>query len=361
MKNKYIGAVLVLAVLVGGLYTFSNYKRTSNSIKIGVIIPITGKASSIGEPSNKLMILAQEDLRRAYPDSNLQIVVEDGAGDVKTSVTAAQKLLNVDKVDALYVVLTGPAMATLPLAQQKNVVFAFSAFTDAPLTTYDKSLKTFIDYRDLCSKQGVSFTNKGYTKVVTVSENNGLAELCKDALSSTFKGEVKIINIGADTDVKSEMLKLKQEGYQAIVSTAYEANMTKIIKTTNETSYKPEIICNIAVCATSNIKSQFTNNQLSNITIHATGVSKAFLDKYTARYENIPAAGLTNPAFDFEMVMDIAEGLIACGKNNPDCVIAKTQTTKAETGGLINYVWKNRSMIPDLEWYGVVDGNLVRK
>ena len=361
MKNKYIGAVLVLVILIGGIYSFSNYKKTSGVIKIGVILPITGRASAVGEPSQKLLILAQEDLRRAYPDSNVLIVVEDGAGDAKTSVTAAQKLLNIDKVDALYVALTGPAMATLPLAREKNVVFGYSAFTDVPLTTYDKSLKTFIDYRDLCSKQGTLLANKKYTKVTTVSENNGLAELCKDALATTFSGEVKIINIGADTDVKTEMLKLKQEGYQAIVSSAFEANTIKIIKATNEISFRPDIVCNIAACATSNIKKQFTNDELKNITIHATGVSKAFLDKYTARYGELPAAGLTNPSFDFEMVMDIAQGLIACGKNNPECVVAKTQTVKAETGGLINYTWKNRSMIPDLEWYGIVDGNLVRK
>lgn len=360
MKNKHISALLLIIVLLGGFYLYSN-KKPAGQLKIGVILPITGKTASIGEASNKLMEMAREDLEADYPNSNIEIIVEDGAGDAKTSVAAAQKLVEVDKVSALYVMLTSPTLATLPIAQKKGIIFAHSTFTDVPITTYDKALKTFIDYRDLCEKQGTSFTSKGYAKVVTMSINNGLAETCADSLSKTFTGEVKIMNLTADTDVKTEMLKLKKDGFRAIVTTAFEPDMIKVIKASNEISYNPDIVCNIATCGTTNVINQFTTKELSGVILHTTGVKKEFEERYVAKYGSLPSAGLTTPVFDYEMVMDLAQALIACGGNNQDCVVAKAQESKAEKGGLIHYTWKDRSMIPDVEYYGIVDGKLVRK
>jgi ABC-type branched-subunit amino acid transport system substrate-binding protein len=360
MKNKYIGVLLLIIIVLGGVYVYS-HKKADSTLKIGVILPITGKAAALGEASNKLMELAREDLAAAYPNNHVEIIVEDGGGDAKASVAAAQKLVEVDKVNALYVALTAPTLATLPIAQKAGIVFGHSTFTDVPLTTYDKALKTFIDYRDLCEKQGSSFTSKGYTKVVSMSENNGLAEICADSLAKTFKGEVKIMNLSADTDVKTEMLKLKKDAFQAIVNVAYEPNTAKVIKAMNELAYKPDLVCNIATCATQNMLKTFTTSELSSVIIHSTGVKEEFEKRYIAKYGSKPSAGLTNSTFDYEMIVDLAQGLIACGGNNPDCVVEKTQQNKAPNSGLINFTWKNRSMIPVVEYYSIVDGKLVRK
>ncbi len=360
MKNKYITGIILLA-LISGVSFYIHKKETTNTLKIGVILPITGKTASLGETSRNLMEMAKKDLQVQYPNSHVEIIVEDGAGDSKTSVTAAQKLIEVDKVQALYVMLTGPTLATLPLAQNKGIVFGHSTFTDVPITTYDKALKTFIDYRDLCSKQGTHFTSLGYTKVVTMSVSNGLAEICSDSLKNTFNGEIKIMNLTTETDIKTEMVKLKKDGYRAIITTAYEPDMIKVVKFSNEISYKPDIICNIATCGTVNFLKQFSSEGLNNITLTTTGVKKQFEGRYIADYGALPASGLTTPVFDYEMVMDIAQGLIACGPDNPTCVVEKAQVSKAENGGLINYAWKGRSMIPEVEYYSIVDGKLVRK
>lgn len=361
MKNKNIGIVLVLIIIIGVAYFVSNHKKTDDEIRIGISIPLTGKASYIGEQSKNVSIMAEEDMRKAYPNSNIRVIIEDNTSENKGAVAAAKKLVEVDKVDALHVSITGPALASFPVAQEKSVVYSYSAYTDVPLTAYKNALKTFVDYRDLCATQGTAFSGKGYTKVVTMGANNGLAEICKDSMSKTFKGDIRIVNLGAETDVRSEVLKLKHDGYQAIISSAFEAVMIQVIKASNESSYNAEILCNLATCITANVKKQFTSEQLKNVVAFGNGVKKSFEERYVERFGPIPSAGLSSSIFEYEMIVDLSKAFVECGKNNPTCVVEKTQGSKAENGGITNYVWKDRSMIPEVLYWTLVDGNLVQK
>ena len=91
-----LGIVVVVCIVAWGISKNSGSNSGAHQIKIGVILPETGDFSVTGEKMYNGVLLAAAEL-----PSNVQLVYEDDHSDVTTGVTAATKLLSVDKVDML--------------------------------------------------------------------------------------------------------------------------------------------------------------------------------------------------------------------------------------------------------------------
>ncbi len=102
MKKTFTIAAIIFVVIILGLYFVNKNQKniTSQPIKIGVILPLTGPAQSAGEAGRKSVELAISNLPENIR-KNIQIVYEDDQSDTKLTVTAAQKLIEVDKVKSL--------------------------------------------------------------------------------------------------------------------------------------------------------------------------------------------------------------------------------------------------------------------
>ncbi len=86
---------------------------TNEGITIGLIAPMTGPASMIGQSLKEGALLAIQQ-----QDTPITLVIED-SGDAKIAVTAFQKLIAKDRPDAV-IVATG-AEAIAPLAEESQI------------------------------------------------------------------------------------------------------------------------------------------------------------------------------------------------------------------------------------------------
>ncbi|RMG39054.1 MAG: amino acid ABC transporter substrate-binding protein [Methanobacteriota archaeon] len=128
MKNlkAFAACLIVTAIFVvvgcqwaGGNKNGKTEQNEKNSIKIGAILPLTGKLSMMGEVEKKAMSLAEEDANREGLQQ-IQIRFEDSKGTAKDAVAAANKLINIDSVDLLITSTTGVSLATVPVAAEKK-------------------------------------------------------------------------------------------------------------------------------------------------------------------------------------------------------------------------------------------------
>ena len=89
-------------------------------VKIGVIMPITGNLSEVGQSSN----VAVDKVREETKDSpiNFKFIVEDNAHDLKKSAIIASKLVDLDKASVVVSLFTGPATAVTSVTTPKNVL-----------------------------------------------------------------------------------------------------------------------------------------------------------------------------------------------------------------------------------------------
>lgn len=78
-------------------------KAISEPIKIGAVLSLTGFAQSYGEPSGDGIALAEKEINAAggINGRQIKVIFEDDGTSGKNAVTAAQKLIEVDKVDAI--------------------------------------------------------------------------------------------------------------------------------------------------------------------------------------------------------------------------------------------------------------------
>jgi branched-chain amino acid transport system substrate-binding protein len=91
----------------------------SESIKLGAIIPLTGKLSEMGEAERKGMNLAIEDLKKE--GVNLDLIIEDSKSNAKDGVTAARKLIDIDQCNLLLTSTTGTSTAVEPITTEKKI------------------------------------------------------------------------------------------------------------------------------------------------------------------------------------------------------------------------------------------------
>jgi len=123
-KNKlFIGVAILVAILGIGLWKFSQKNISSEeTVKIGVLVPLTGAAASYGENSKMGAALAVEEFTVGHPGLKVELIPEDSRGEAAQGVKAAQKLLNIDHVVAVVgCVTSGVTLAVAPSMNEKHV------------------------------------------------------------------------------------------------------------------------------------------------------------------------------------------------------------------------------------------------
>ncbi len=99
-------------------------------IKIGVLAPLTGPQDWWGQPYRDSVILAYEELG-LKPDE-VQLVFEDWQSDWGRLALAVQKLVNVDKVDAVINTFDKAAYVCAPILKRAGVPQLVLALDDRP-------------------------------------------------------------------------------------------------------------------------------------------------------------------------------------------------------------------------------------
>lgn len=116
MINKFKLFVIACLVLT---FILSCTKDKSESLKIGVILPLTGELSTMGEVERNAMMLAAEKVNSG--SEIIKLIFEDGKGKPNEAVTAANKLVDIEKVDLVITSTSGASNAVEPITTRNNI------------------------------------------------------------------------------------------------------------------------------------------------------------------------------------------------------------------------------------------------
>ena len=209
MKKNFILVVIVLGTLV----LSACGPKAAETVKVGVVAPITGPVPTYGDSTVKGITFAMEEwnAKGGVLGKDIELVIEDGACDADSSVNAGNKLIDQDGVN--YIIGEVCSSATLPLAlisEEAGVLQITPTSTNKDVTlSLDGSTKPtvfracFID-----PFQGYVMakfaTDQGYkTAFVMLDQGNdyvlGLAEQF-DKHFTDFGGEVVGTEAYTDTD-----------------------------------------------------------------------------------------------------------------------------------------------------------------
>ncbi len=234
MKKEKILYLLFAVVLVGVIFlSFQGKEKEEEVIKIGIITDLTGQGAYWGESTRIGAEMAARELREEGYKVNL--IFEDYRLDTIDAINAAQKLINIDKVNAIYADFNPGAVAIGSLMKDKDTIFMYAAAVVSPLEESPYTYKTYLDFRAGCRTISERLKEEGIDKPGLLKLNWEAGELCSKGVKDVYGEEALIesYNFG-ESDFKTQLTKLITGGAQAIMSPALEEGTLITLKNMRE-------------------------------------------------------------------------------------------------------------------------------
>jgi branched-chain amino acid transport system substrate-binding protein len=99
--------------------------------RFGASVPLTGSFAAYSKYFKNGLDLAVEEVNKSGGVNGrmLEVIYEDHKGEPSTGISTLQKMITKDKVNTVFLTMTGVAMAQLPIGDQSKVVMLTGAVT----------------------------------------------------------------------------------------------------------------------------------------------------------------------------------------------------------------------------------------
>jgi len=225
---------IILSLVIVGVVVFVGYKivlknnisKETGPIKIGFIGALSGNAAAVGVPPKQAMEIAVKEInaRGGINGRKLEIVYEDAKCNGKDAVSAINKLIDTDKVQAIVGgQCSSETLAAAPIAEARKIVLVTPLSMSPKITnTGDYVFRTVFSDQIIAERMAeCAVKNLGLRKFALLSEKTDYAQDYKVA----FKN--KLVELGAEivseedfasdsTDLKTNVLRIKTSKPDAI-------------------------------------------------------------------------------------------------------------------------------------------------
>jgi len=237
-KFHLVSLLLVVTLLLAGCAAPAAQPTTpptagalSGQIAIGAVWSLTGAAAIYGPSQKQAAEMAVEEINKAgtLGQAAIKLITEDDRSTKEGAIAAFEKLINQDKVVAIFgPTLSNSAKAADPMAQEKKVVVLATSNTAAGIVEIGdfvfrdslpeasvipntiKATKAKLGYKKVAILYGDddAFTKSGYDAFKAALDAEGVEILATE----TFKK--------GDTDFSAQLTKIKGLNPEAIVVSA---------------------------------------------------------------------------------------------------------------------------------------------
>lgn len=227
-----------------------------STLKIGVIIPLSGAAAGLGQKILAGLEMGAADLnsRGGVFGRQIDLRVEDTGSEPKTAVTAFQRLCNTENITVFFTVASSHAMALKPLVEEKGVLL-FADVTHPKVT---------IDTRFIIRHSNITGTDAailarsielaGPKLVGILSQEDDWG----DAFSNDLRNELAKNGVDSvaethhvgDGDLSSQITRLVSKNPQAIVVASFGAPAGYALKKLRELNYQGGVYSGVGFALT---------------------------------------------------------------------------------------------------------------
>ena len=107
-------------------------KQDIETIKIGIIEPLSGPNANFGEDAIHVYQYLTEEFNNTHTDKQIKLIIEDGKCEWWAAASAAQKLISMDDVKLIVASFCSPEVITAWQIAQNNWVMLLSAVASSP-------------------------------------------------------------------------------------------------------------------------------------------------------------------------------------------------------------------------------------
>ena len=250
MKN--ILNLSIFAILLISLFCFSCGEKKTETVKIGCTVPLTGEAATWGNYTKKGVELAVEEYNSGLKtgEVKIEVIYEDTKAQAKEGINAFNKLVNIDKVQAVVDdAVSGVALAIAPIAKQKKVVIISTGATNPKLSQagsfYFRVWNS--DYEEGLFSANYCFNKLSLRKIAVMAIENDYGQGLSDVFINHFKklgGNITIVETykQGNAQFRNQLLKIKNSNPDAIYLVSYPEETPQILIQKQNLEIKQQII-----------------------------------------------------------------------------------------------------------------------
>jgi len=316
VKKPLIGAISAVALA-------TSLSAMAEPLKIGVLVPLTGDLQSYGEPALKASQLAAKEINAV--GGVLGEDVQIASGDTQTSpqpgVAAAQKLVNIEGVNAIFGALSSGV--TIPVAQSvskpEKVPQISSASTSPVITSLDDD--DFL-FRTVPSDafQGVALSEvtqeKSYDNVSIIYINNDYGKGLADAFTKAFEKAGGTVSASVAYEqgqaaYRGELQQAANDAAEALVLIGYPENGQTILRQSLEGGFFKNFVFTDGMKApelVDNLGAQYLEGSVGTVPQARADSPGAqhFSSAYEGEYGSLPPKPYLDTAYDAFYLLSLA-------------------------------------------------------
>ena len=247
---KYI--LLVSVAILAVAFTFPTMAQAANTVKVGIVLPLTGSQAAFGEIEKQSFDMALEEINAAggIKGKKLEFLMEDDTGRPEVGRSVAEKLITKDKVVMLGGGYSSSVTAGLAgVAQQNNMPFLINTgsadditekgFTyvfrlNPPASEYASGVEEFLEKVVKPKSVAILYEN---TKFGT-SSSKAFTKSCEKL------GIKVLLNEGyeaAGIDFKPILVKVKQLDPDIVYMVSYVMDAALLMRQSRELKLTPKL------------------------------------------------------------------------------------------------------------------------
>ncbi|MCX6715404.1 MAG: ABC transporter substrate-binding protein [Candidatus Taylorbacteria bacterium] len=303
--------IVIIAVGIG-IFIFSNNPHITNNkqINVGVILPMTGNMSAIGEDMKTGMELAFSN------SPEFSVSYEDNMSDVKSEVSAYRKLQAVSVPSVIVSAGIGD-MAVIPLAEEDKTPLILTVSSASGIPKMGEYIFRYFTNADIDAPVMARYATK------ELGLKNFAVLYLQDQFSLDYKNifEKNIASNGGkivasegfqytDFDFRTQLTKLQQHKFDSIYLIGLDYQLVTAIKQIKAMGIKAQIISVGTIATKDSIQKAGPDIDGTYVTAFCTdGAPNEYVKKYQEKYGRYPG-------FFSEFGYDIGQMIIAAGQNS---------------------------------------------
>ncbi len=347
-----------------------------DSIKLGVVAPLSGGPSLWGQGSLNMIEMAANEINETggINGKKIEVIAEDGKCQSEGAITAVNKLINLDGVKFVMGGHCSPETAAIAPVLNENKVFGLAGVSTATgiLSDYEYVFRTSppnLDQAGLIAK--LAKDKYGYKNIATLTEQTAFAQSITNDFITSFTGSEGLIAIqeefvSGQTDFKTELTKINSLNPDAIfISPQSPVAAVQIIKQINELGIETNMLGNTVLVSTkvyTDSDNLLPSNTFSVGPYVDKNISKTedLISKYKTTYEEDVPYNLFFVGAAYDGVYMLKDALMECGEDT-ECVKDYFANIENWQGNVANYSFSNSgdSEIDNWRELRIVDGQEV--
>lgn len=369
-----LAAVLAVGVLTGcgakPADPAGNSTATGDTIKLGVLAPLTGDVSVYGVAAKNGIELAINEINAAggLLDKQIELMVEDEKGDVAEAVNGYNKLMSKGMVALLGDVTSKPTIAVAELAAADGLPMITATGTALPITTYGPNIfrTCFTDPfqgKIMAKFAAENLKAKNVAIIYNTSDDYSTGLVASFEEMAASKGITVVAKEGYgndDKDFKAQLTKIAAAKPEALFIPDYYSKVALIATQAREVGYQGPMLGadgwdGVLGTLDSANQSAVNNSYISN---HYSAQDtdpkvSAFVKAYTDKYGETPNAFA---ALGYDTAYLMVQAITEAGSTDSQAVVDKIKgITFAGVTGNITFD-ENNNPIKDATILKLMDG-----